>query len=111
MAANESPLVFHDIAFHADGDEVAVWRPEAGLCGVFPPDGAQLLRHLMAGNSPAAAATWYRAAYGEAVDMDGFLAVLDELGLLRTRYPRGWRWWRRWWRRARAPRPLALASV
>ena len=87
MPADRSPLLFHDLAFHADGDEVAVGRPETGSFGIFPPDGAELLRRLMRGNSPDTAAAWYQGAYGEAVDMDRFLATLDELGLLKTPVP------------------------
>jgi hypothetical protein len=87
MLTDRSPLLFHDLAFHADGDEVAIGRPETGSFGIFPPDGAELLRRLMQGNSPATAAAWYRSAYGEAVDMDQFLTTLDELGLLKAAEP------------------------
>ncbi len=77
---------------------MAIGRPEAGLCGIFPPDGAELLRYLMAGNSPSRAAAWYQSTYGEAVAMDQFLVILDELGFLkatgasaaRSRPARGW---------------------
>jgi hypothetical protein len=88
MPGDSGQLLFHDIAFHPDGDEVAVGRPETGSFGIFPPDGAELLRRLMEGNSPATAAVWYQGTYGEAVDMDQFLATLDELGLLRAQQPR-----------------------
>jgi hypothetical protein len=84
MLTDRSPLLFHDLAFHADGDEVAVGRPETGSFAIFPPDGAELLRRLIAGDSPATAAAWYQGSYGEAVNMDQFLATLDELGLLKT---------------------------
>jgi hypothetical protein len=84
MLADRSPLFFHDLAFHADGDEVAVGRPETGSFAIFPADGAELLRRLIEGNSPATAAIWYQSTYGEAVNMGQFLATLHELGLLRT---------------------------
>ncbi len=84
MLADRNSLFFHDLAFHADGDEVAVGRPETGSFAIFPADGAELLRRLMEGSTPASAATWYQGTYGEAVDMDQFLASLHELGLVRT---------------------------
>ncbi len=84
MLADRNSLFFHDLAFHADGDEVAVGRAETGSFAILPADGAELLRRLMEGNSPAAAATWYQGTYGEAVNMDQFLASLQELGLVRT---------------------------
>jgi len=87
MLADRNSLFFHDLAFYADGDEVAVGRPDTGSFAIFPADGAELLRRLMEGNSPATAAAWYRGNYGEAVDMDQFLDNLDELGLLRTSEP------------------------
>jgi len=84
MQADSSPLLFHDLAFHADGDEVAVGRPETGSFGMFPTDGAELLRRLVEGSCPATAAAWYQSTYGEQVNMDQFLATLHELGLVRT---------------------------
>jgi hypothetical protein len=85
MQVDRSPLLFHHLAFYADGDEVAVGRPETGSFGIFPADGAELLHRLVEGNCPATAAAWYQGTYGEAVNMDQFLATLHELGLVRTR--------------------------
>jgi hypothetical protein len=76
------PLVLHDLTFLEDGDEVTVGRADIGSYGVFPPDGAALLRKLADGASPADAIRWYSAEYGEDVDIEEFLDVLDEFDLI-----------------------------
>ena len=57
--------------------------------GIFPADGAALLRHLAAGAPPDEAEHWYTRTYGETVDLPEFLAVLSELGFLATSGPTG----------------------
>jgi len=49
---------------------------------VLPADGAALLRQLQEGMSPRQGKLWYAERYGEDVDIDEFLTVLDELDLL-----------------------------
>jgi hypothetical protein len=76
-------LRFHRLSFVADGEEVVVGRRDIDSYGVFPPDGAALVRELEAGRSLPDAAQWYEATYGEAVDLDAFVATLAELEFLR----------------------------
>jgi hypothetical protein len=78
------PLALHPLTFLEDGGEVVVGRSDIHSYGVFPPDGAALVRELAAGRPPAAAADWYAATYGETVDMDDLLATLAQLGLVRA---------------------------
>jgi hypothetical protein len=77
-------LQFHRLSFVPDGDEVVVGRRDIDSYGVFPPDGAALVRELDAGRSLPDAERWYEATYGEKVDMDGFVAVLADLQFLRS---------------------------
>jgi hypothetical protein len=78
----DRPLLLHPLTFLEDGDEVNVGRPDSGLYGVFPADGAALLRKLAEGTSPNAAVDWYADQYGEQVDIVEFLEVLDEFDLV-----------------------------
>jgi hypothetical protein len=76
-------LAFHDLTFADDGDDVVVGRRDIDSYGVFPPDGAALVRELAAGRPVADAARWYEDTYGEAVDVDAFVDTLTELEFLR----------------------------
>jgi hypothetical protein len=77
-----APLRFHPLIFLDEGDDVTVGRADIDSYGLFPTDGAALLRKLEAGTPPADAATWYREQYGEDVDIEEFLEVLHELDLV-----------------------------
>lgn len=82
-ATDDEVLSFYRLSFQVDGDEVVVGRPAGDNFGVFPADGAALLRHLQRGASLREAARWYEEEFAEAVDMTAFVTHLDELGLLR----------------------------
>ncbi|MFG2822237.1 hypothetical protein ACGFX4_22750 [Kitasatospora sp. NPDC048365] len=79
---NDAPLRFHRLTYLDQGDEVVVGRTDIDSYGAFPPDGAALLRRLEAGTDPRQAADWYRAEFGEEVDLDDFLDTLRELDFL-----------------------------
>lgn len=76
-------LRFHRLTFVPDGDEVVIGRRDIDSYGVFPEDGAALVRELEAGRSPVDAARWYEETFGEPVDVDGFVETLTELEFLR----------------------------
>jgi hypothetical protein len=78
-------LELHRLTFLDDGDEVVVGRRDTDSYAVLPADGAALVRVLDCGGCPARAASWYRATYGEAVDIDAFVATLREFGFVRER--------------------------
>jgi hypothetical protein len=78
----DRPLRLHPLTYLEEGDEVTVGRADIDSYGLFPADGAALLRRLEAGDSPNAAARWYSQEYGEQVDVSEFLEVLEELELL-----------------------------
>lgn len=75
-------LRLHPLTYLDEGDEVTVGRTDINSFGLFPADGAALLRRLESGATPNDAAGWYREQYGETVDIGEFIEVLDELGLL-----------------------------
>jgi hypothetical protein len=76
-------LRLHRLSFVPEGDEVVVGRRDIDSYGVFPADGAALVRELDAGRSVPDAERWYEATYGEKVDIDGLVAVLADLHFLR----------------------------
>ena len=82
MADLDQPLRLHPLTYLEEGDEVTVGRADINSFGLFPPDGAALLRRLEAGSPPNEAARWYSAQYGEQVDMGEFLEVLEDLNLV-----------------------------
>src|SRR6478735_10154928 len=75
-------LRMHPLTFLADGDDIVIGRVDIDSYGVFPPDGAALIKRLGDGAAPSEAADWYELTYGEPVDLDGFLEALDELGFI-----------------------------
>jgi hypothetical protein len=78
----DKPLRLHPLTYLEEGEEVTVGRADTDSYGLFPPDGAELVRRLEEGSSPNEAAQWYHARYGEQVDVGEFLDVLEELDLL-----------------------------
>lgn len=76
------PLAVFPLTYLEDGDEVTVGRTDTNTFAVLPADGAALLRRLAEGLSPRQGQAWYVQQYGEQVDMDDFLAALNELELV-----------------------------
>ena len=78
----DEPVRLHPLTYLEEGDDVTVGRADIDSYGVFPRDGAELVRRLEQGSSPSQAARWYEEQYGETVDVAEFLEVLGELDLL-----------------------------
>jgi hypothetical protein len=78
----DTPLRLHPLTFLEEGEEVTVGRADIDSYGLFPPDGAALVRRLEMGSTPAEAADWYLGEYGETVDIGEFVEVLEDLDLL-----------------------------
>ncbi|WP_031163455.1 hypothetical protein [Streptosporangium roseum] len=79
----DRPLPLHQLVYLADGEEVTVGRPDIDSYGIFPADGAEIVRRLEAGATPRDTAAWYLDEYGEGVDMDDVIAALGELEFVR----------------------------
>jgi hypothetical protein len=80
---SEQPLAFHTLTFVPEGDDVLVGRPGTDVYAVLPPDGAEVLRRMTRGATPASVVGWYEASYGQRLDIDDFMASMAELGFLR----------------------------
>jgi hypothetical protein len=77
-------LRLHPLTYLAEGDEVVVGRKDVDSYGLFPTEGADLVRQLEAGRSVTAAAGWYEDTYGEPIDMVDFVDTLRELDFVVT---------------------------
>lgn len=80
----DRPVPLHPLVFLEDGDEVTIGRPDIDSYGMFPGEGAALVRRLVDGDTPREAAAWFEREYGEEVDIEDVLAGLAELDLVRT---------------------------
>ena len=80
MIALDQPLHLHPLTFLEEGDEVTAGRADIDSYGMFPADGAALLRRLAAGSPPNEAAAWYTEQYGERFEPPASLVALAERG-------------------------------
>jgi hypothetical protein len=78
----DAPLRLHPLTYLEEGEEVTVGRADIDSYGLFPADGAALLRYLESGHSPNEGARWYTENYGEQVDIVEFLEVLEEFEMI-----------------------------
>lgn len=78
-----SDVCFHALTYLPEGDYVIVGRRDIDSYAALPVEGAELLRRLESGLSPAQAEKWYAEEYDEPVDMDDFLLTLSDLGFVR----------------------------
>jgi hypothetical protein len=73
----------HRLTMVAEDGGVMVGRPETGSYALFPSEGAELLRRLEAGAPIADGVRWYEHASGSALDVEDFLAAIEDLGFVR----------------------------
>jgi hypothetical protein len=76
-------LALHPLVYLAEGDDVTIGRADIDSYAVFPADGAQLVRWIGDGATPAEAAARYALEYGEQADVEDLVAALGELGFIR----------------------------
>jgi hypothetical protein len=80
----DRPLPLHELVYLVEGDEVTIGRQDTDSYGVFPADGAEVVRRLADGQTIRRVTDWYEDQYGERLDIDDLLEALDELGFIRT---------------------------
>lgn len=83
-SSHDVPLALHPLVYLEDGDEVTIGRRDTESYAIFPPDGAELVRRLQEGATPAQAADWYEDTYGERADVGDVVEALHELGFVRV---------------------------
>lgn len=80
----DTPVSFPPLVYLVEGDEVTIGRPDIDSFGIFPPEGAAVVRRLEAGDTPRQVAGWYAREYGETIDIEHMLSALAELDLIRS---------------------------
>ena len=82
-ARADGTIRLHRLTMVTENDGVMIGRTDISSYALFPAEGAQALRLLDAGTPIADVAAWYRQTCGTALDVDDFLAVLDDLKFVR----------------------------
>jgi hypothetical protein len=77
-----SRLRLHPLTYVDEGDGVMVGRPDTGSYGVFPREGADLIRSLAAGGTLESGAQRWHEQTGASLDVPDFLGILDDLGFV-----------------------------
>ncbi|MDG4763991.1 hypothetical protein O7632_07705 [Solwaraspora sp. WMMD406] len=78
----DSRVPLHPLVYLTDGDEVTIGRRDIDSYGIFPPDGAKVVRRLAAGETPRQVDLWYQREYGESADIEHVLGALAELDFI-----------------------------
>lgn len=78
-AVSGTRLRLQPLTYVDEGDEVMVGRPDTGSYGLFPRDGAEVLRYLAAGATLEQAASRWRERTGETLDVADFLETITDL--------------------------------
>jgi hypothetical protein len=80
VTTSGGPVVrLHRLTMVPEDDGIMIGRPDIGSYALFPEEGAHALRMLDSGLPISRVATWYEQAYGSALDVDDFLATLEDL--------------------------------
>ena len=82
-APASTTIRLHRLTMVTEDDGVMVGRPDIGSYALFPQEGAEALRLLDAGTPMAGVAAWYQQTCGASLDVDDFVAALDDLKFLR----------------------------
>jgi hypothetical protein len=72
----------HHLTYVDDVDGVMVGRPDTGSYGLFPPEGADLLRSLATGATLEAGARRWHDQTGQTLDTADFVDTLTDLGFM-----------------------------
>jgi tetratricopeptide (TPR) repeat protein len=83
IAPSDATVRLHPLTMVPEDGGVMVGRPDTGSYALFPEAGAELVRQLGTGVPMAAAVGWYERTSESLLDVDDFVATLEELGFLR----------------------------
>ncbi|APU15884.1 hypothetical protein [Actinoalloteichus fjordicus] len=80
----DSPVGLHPLVFLVDGDEVTIGRSDIDSYGIFPAEGADVVRRLADGQTPQAVQEWFERTHDTGIDMADLIGTLGELELLKA---------------------------
>lgn len=67
-----------------DGEEVIIGVVETGVFLAVPPEAVELLEHFSQGQNVGQVADFYQQRYGEVLDIDDFLELLETKGIVES---------------------------
>jgi len=80
----EQTIEFYPFTCQPDKDGFIVGRPQTLTYLALPEEGVRILSWLQSGRTIKETAALYEQAYGEHPDLEDFLAVIEESGLIKT---------------------------
>jgi hypothetical protein len=80
--SGDSVIRLHTLTMVPQDDGVMIGRPDTGSYALFPEEGARALRMLDSGVPVSGVATWYEQECGSSLDVEDFLATLEDLGFV-----------------------------
>jgi hypothetical protein len=85
MYTRDTVVTVRPFTCQPEGEDVIIGRVETGVFLAVPPAAVKLLEELAQGKSVGQVADWHHQEYGEPVDMDDFLEVMESKGILESR--------------------------
>src|SRR5215469_5042494 len=83
MYSRDALVAVQPFTRQREGEDVIIGRPETGVFLAIPPEAVEVLDHLAAGRTVGEVFDFYQQKYGEAPDMEDFLGMLEEKGIVR----------------------------
>src|SRR6516225_6623900 len=85
MYTRDTVVTVRPFTCQPEGEDMIIGRVETGVFLAVPPAAVKLLEELAQGKSVGEVADWHHQEYGEPVDMDDFLEVMESKGILESR--------------------------
>jgi len=89
MYTRDTLVAVQSFTRQSEGEDVIIGRPETGIFLAVPPEAVEVLDHLAEGKTVGEAVDLYQGKYGEAPDMDDFLAFLETKGIVQSALENG----------------------
>lgn len=83
MYSRDALVAVQSFTRQREGEDVIIGRPETGVFLAIPPEAVEVLDHLAEGRTVGEVFDLYQEKYGEAPDMEDFLGLLEEKGIVR----------------------------
>ncbi|WP_027087448.1 hypothetical protein [Cohnella panacarvi] len=80
---NHNTVNLHPLTFLTEEEGVNIGRYGTDTFAVFPEEGAEIVRRFQEGKTISEVCEWYQATYNEELDIEDFLATLQELTFIK----------------------------
>jgi putative peptide zinc metalloprotease protein len=82
MYTRDTTVAVFPFTRQPDQQDVIIGRVETGVFLAVPPEAVELLEQLAQGKSVGEVADLYQEKYGESADLDDFLTIMEEKGIV-----------------------------